>query len=331
MRYLLLSSVLGLLALSVSFAFAAGCAAILRVHALRGREQMMCKVWRAVLILSLIPVHLSILFPARGYITSLVANRITEITDTYYVPPDSNEVESVAEKPPGGSVTLVPKRYTEPVKITDTTSFICASLLTLWVSVAAVKFVLPLRDYVSGERRLQRCSVPLERGSVREIFDDCVAMINPGRGTAELMLVTGGRACSPCVCGIFAPKVYIDEATAAMQDEKLRYIFVHELMHIKQQHLMLKLFASAAAAIHWFNPVAKFCRTAVSHDCEHACDRSVVERFGAGSQDAYMYAILETAKRLCAIREYAGVKTLNGALFLSESSEKILLKGDMRI
>jgi hypothetical protein len=207
MRYLLLSSVFGLLALSVTFAFAAGCAAILRVHAFRGREQMMCKVWRAVLILSLIPVHLSIIFPARGYITSLVANRITEITSTYYVPPDSNEVESVAEKPPGGSVTLVPKQYIKPVEITDPTSLVCASLLVLWVSVAAVKFILPLRDYVSGKRRLQRCSVPLGRGRVRDIFDDCVAMINPGRVTAELMLVTGGRVCSPCVCGVFAPKV----------------------------------------------------------------------------------------------------------------------------
>lgn len=322
MRYLLLSSVLGLLALSVTFTFAAGCAAILRVHALRGREQMMCKVWWAVLILSLIPLHLSILFPARGYITLLVANRITEITSTYYVPPDSNEVESVAEKPQGGSVTLVPKQYIEPVEITDPTSLVCASLLVLWVSVAAVKFILPLRDYVLGKRRLQRCSIPLERGRVREIFDECAVILNSSRVTAELMLVTGGRVCSPCVCGIFAPKVYIDETTAAMPDEKLRYIFVHELMHIKQQHLMLKLLASAAAAVHWFNPVARLCLVAIARDCELACDRSVVEHFGAGSQEAYMYTILETAKRVCAVRAYAGVKTLGGALFLSETSDK---------
>lgn len=113
-----------------------------------------------------------------------------------------------------------------------------------------------------------------------------------------------------------------DEATAAMQDEKLRYIFVHELMHIKQRHLTLKLLASAASAVHWFNPVARLCMIAIARDCELACDRSVIERFGDDAKDKYMYTILETAKRLCAVRAYAGVKTLGGTLFLSETSEK---------
>ena len=58
----------------------------------------------------------------------------------------------------------------------------------------------------------------------------------------------------------------------------------------------------------------------IGDDCELACDRNVVSRFGEESSDSYMYTILEIAKRMCAVKSCAGVKALGSGLFFSESS-----------
>jgi Glucokinase len=60
----------------------------------------------------------------------------------------------------------------------------------------------------------------------------------------------------------------------------------------------------------------------VGCDCELACDRSVLLELGSDTGDSYMITILEVARRICATRTYAGVKTLGGGMFLSEKSEK---------
>ena len=163
--------------------------------------------------------------------------------------------------------------------------------------------------------------MPLERGRARDLFDECKAALGL-EGDIALMAVAGGRACSPCACGIISPCVYIDMATASLPDEKLRYIFIHELSHIRLHHPSLKLILTAVRAMHWYNPFATKFAAMVGEDCELACDRRVLECLGPESGDGYMYTILETARRICTARAYTGVKALGGGLFLSEVSEK---------
>ena len=159
MGYLLLSSVLCLIALSVTFTLSAACVALLRATALRGRERLLCSVWRIVLIFSLIPLNVSLLFPARGLVTAIVAERISQLTETYYALTGVQSgqgsdpyrgLDSAAQD--GGSIVLVMNQSRDARQLIDPTPYICSTLLFVWFTIAAVKFILPLRDYAAGKK-----------------------------------------------------------------------------------------------------------------------------------------------------------------------------------
>lgn len=335
MSYILFSSVLTLLGLTITFSFSSLIASLIRARVLRGHEELTCKVWAIVLVLSLVPVNIGFLLPSDSRLTTAIASaisdQITKISNTAGSQNTANAFNAESALKSGDSIELVPIKHTEQQHILDPTPYICGGLMLVWFSVAVVKLSLSLREYVIGKRKLEFYSIPLEYGRTRKIFEQCLEMMDKKSRfsrfrSTKLMLVAGGKVCSPCVCGIFSPRIYIDEATAAMPEEKLRYIFIHELTHIKQRHLPLKLLANIAAAVHWFNPIAKRCTISITHDCELACDRGVVRCFGEDTGDDYMYTILETARRICAVKAYAGVKALGGGLFLSENSEKRFLE-----
>src|SRR5699024_1677704 len=79
------------------------------------------------------------------------------------------------------------------------------------------------------------------------------------------------------------------------RQEGTEYILLHELTHVRRKdHMVLQLF-TAAAVLHWFNPLAWLARRLMIQDMEAACDERVLELLEPGRRVEYAQTLLNWA------------------------------------
>lgn len=105
---------------------------------------------------------------------------------------------------------------------------------------------------------------------------------------------------TPFVLGVFRPKVYLP---AGMDRAELRYILLHEGIHIRRGDHVVKIVSFVALCIHWFNPLVWAAFFLSSRDMEMSCDEAVLRRLGNGVKKDYSASLLNLA---------AGRKVLGG-------------------
>ncbi len=77
------------------------------------------------------------------------------------------------------------------------------------------------------------------------------------------------------------------------QDTKhLKYVLLHEYVHICHYDSLIKLIATAALCIHWFNPLVWVMYILFNRDIELACDENVVHRLGEKSKSTYALMLI---------------------------------------
>ena len=94
---------------------------------------------------------------------------------------------------------------------------------------------------------------------------------------------------SPFVMGIVSPKIYIPSKLSEKEQE---YIILHERIHIKRLDYVIKLLASIALSIHWFNPLVWVSYILFCKDIEMACDERVVQFMELDERKLYSSALL---------------------------------------
>ena len=91
---------------------------------------------------------------------------------------------------------------------------------------------------------------------------------------------------SPCAFGIFRPAIYLP-AWAVADKERLRYILLHELTHIKYRDNLFSMLISASCAVFWFDPLVWIMANSARSDRELACDAWVTEGMEPCEKTAY--------------------------------------------
>lgn len=131
---------------------------------------------------------------------------------------------------------------------------------------------------------------------ILNIFNACKTYLSIN-GTVTPLIYDGFG--SPCVYGLIKPKLLVPKILAENMDERgMRYIFLHELMHLKRKDLYLNAVLIVLKAVYWFNPLFWYCFSAMHSDCEVSCDESVMLRLENKEWIEYGKTILE-ASRYC--------------------------------
>lgn len=97
---------------------------------------------------------------------------------------------------------------------------------------------------------------------------------------------------APLTYGLFRPVILMPRGTDWEDTNKLQYILLHEYLHIRRFDILIKLIATAALCVHWFNPLVWVMVLLLNRDLELSCDESVVRRFGVGSRAAYAHILV---------------------------------------
>ncbi len=95
---------------------------------------------------------------------------------------------------------------------------------------------------------------------------------------------------SPMLAGIAEPRILLPDME--IQEDELRFILKHELVHYKRKDIWYKCLVLLATAIHWFNPVIYLMAKAIDIQCELSCDGEVVRREDADMRLCYSEAII---------------------------------------
>ena len=136
-----------------------------------------------------------------------------------------------------------------------------AGVLTLAISLLISHFRLAAR--ISRRR-------PLIDAAVLNLLEDCKQLMAV---RAPVTLVETAEVGSPTLFGFVRPRLLLPAGfTRDFSHDELRYVFLHELAHIKRNDILVGWLMTALQILHWFNPLVWFAYHRMRVDRELACD-----------------------------------------------------------
>ncbi|WP_243526912.1 M56 family metallopeptidase [Bacillus pseudomycoides] len=125
---------------------------------------------------------------------------------------------------------------------------------------------------------------------VVKIFANCKKSMSIQQ---DIPLLLSGKISSPTVFGFIRPKVLLSSVHMKVLDEQqLRYIFHHELAHIKRRDVGVNWLMHGLLILNWFNPILWYAYSCMREDQELACDAYALTFIDSEEQIAYGHTII---------------------------------------
>ncbi|WP_144551223.1 M56 family metallopeptidase [Bacillus mycoides] len=123
-----------------------------------------------------------------------------------------------------------------------------------------------------------------------KIFEDCKKSMSVQQ---NIPLLLAGKISSPTVFGFFHPMVLLSSAHMKVLDEQqLKYVFYHELAHIKRRDVGVNWLMHSLLILNWFNPILWYAYSCMREDQELACDAFALTFIDSEEQIAYGHTII---------------------------------------
>ena len=143
----------------------------------------------------------------------------------------------------------------------------------LWIIgvLSALLYILCVNILMMA--KLKKCSI-CDRENLLEILEVEKSRL---KINSKVKIIYSNYSKSPAVYGMIRPKILIpEELIDKLTPEEFRFVFSHELNHIKNKDLVVNNLLMIVKAIYWFNPLIWYSLNQVKQDCEVACDASVI-------------------------------------------------------
>jgi len=184
-----------------------------------------------------------------------------------------------------------------PHPLVDTPSWFLAAL-ALWIPGAAALGVLLYRDH----RRLQIAlshTVPVTDSYILDLLQQSKGVM---RVRTHVLLVEGDHVTSPAISGCCRPRLLLPSGLLErMTTDEIRFLFLHELAHVKRADLALNWVLAGIQILHWFNPAVWFALRRLVSVREEVCDEFVLRSCFAGASRDYGLTLLHLLEE-CAPR-----------------------------
>ena len=163
-------------------------------------------------------------------------------------------------------------------------------LTALWM-VGAVVLVVVFAVLLAKNYRALRAAVPVEDHAVITKWREEYRLLRP------LAIVRSDKVSSPASIGILRPRIIFPQGMDLDNEQLVRYILVHEYVHIRRFDTLWKLLALCAACVHWFNPLVWVMLVLLNRDLELSCDEMVLRHFGGTERASYAHSLIDMAER----------------------------------
>ncbi len=156
----------------------------------------------------------------------------------------------------------------------------------IWAAGAAVSVTFFVVRYVMWGRILRE-ALPIQK--VPDIDEEMFTFMG-------IRVYVSDRIASPVTYGIFQQKVLLPKYYMELTREQLKFILIHEKVHIDGHDNLNKCLVILAVCIHWFNPFAWLMYVCYNRDLELACDEKVIRQVGEDSRKDYAGVLISLAQ-----------------------------------
>ncbi|HEX7653793.1 MAG TPA: M56 family metallopeptidase [Verrucomicrobiae bacterium] len=168
-------------------------------------------------------------------------------------------------------------------------------LAVLWgVGVLALGGLVLLQIF-RFQRQLRRKAVP---GSSpwQPLLDQCRQDCGV---KSSVTIVATAQVQSPALFGLFRLRLLVPRGFGeGFSPQEVRYIFLHELAHVKRGDLWLNWLVTGLQVVHWFNPLIWLGFARLRADRELACDELALLRAGDQAGTAYGETVVKLLSQL---------------------------------
>ncbi|MBK5496033.1 M56 family metallopeptidase [Bacillus sp. TH13] len=125
---------------------------------------------------------------------------------------------------------------------------------------------------------------------VATVFNRCKQSMKMKKAVS---LRLAGKIASPTVFSFFRPKVLLSKKhMKVLNEQQLRYVFYHELAHIKRNDVAVNWIMYSLILLNWFNPILRYAYFCMREDQELACDAYALTFIDKEEQIAYGHTII---------------------------------------
>ena len=158
--------------------------------------------------------------------------------------------------------------------------FVCVRNISLWLTV-------------KRER-------PITDQEILDLLEDC--KMEMGIQTI-IGVVVSERIKSPALFGFVRPRLLLPQGLLETYSlDELRYVFVHELAHLKQRDIYFGWLMALLQIAHWFNPLMWFAFGRMRADRELACDGLAISMMDADEPPRYGQTIVNLLENFSQVR-----------------------------
>jgi len=169
-------------------------------------------------------------------------------------------------------------------------------LAGLWLAGVVV---LPAWLFVTNRRlggRIRR-QRPVTNTTVLDLLEDCKQEMGV---CTPLTLIETSAVASPSLYGFIRPRLLLPAGfTQSFSLPELRYVFLHELGHVKRGDILLNWLTTALLILHWFNPVVWYAFSRMQADRELACDALALSHTKEAENQSYGQTIIKLLESFC--------------------------------
>ena len=141
---------------------------------------------------------------------------------------------------------------------------------------------------IAGRIKAQR---PLVDARLMNLLEDCKQLMGV---RAPVTLIESREVGSPSLFGFMRPRLLLPAGLAgSFSLDELRYVFLHELAHIKRLDILLGWVMTILQILHWFNPLVWLAFHRMRVDRELACDALALSHAKEAENQPYGRTIIK--------------------------------------
>ena len=219
---------------------------------------------------------------------------------TTTAPPEAPETWESTELFDSASIgnTRPVVRYSPP-----SLSFLETSAL-IWMSGALVLLACVLVQTGLFSARVFR-QRPVTDHDILDLLESCKKEMGI---RAPIRLVQTSRVGSPALLGAIRPRLVVPNGMfETLSTDQIKFVFLHELAHLKRHDILVNWVTTLLQIIHWFNPLIWFAFHRMRADRELACDALVLMHAGPEDSPRYGQTILHLLERFSQPRRLPGL------------------------
>jgi len=163
----------------------------------------------------------------------------------------------------------------------------------IWITGAALALLFILLVYLRQKlkiRILPRCT----DGETLSLLEECKKVL---KIYTDVIVIYCQDIKSPSVLGFVNYKLlFPKEMMNGLSLEEKRFIFLHELSHLKRKDTLINWISTILLMLYWFNPVIWYAFHQMRQDCEPACDARVLRYMNPSERIKYGEMLLNFIK-----------------------------------